>query len=180
VTKGELDALRVRVSNEPGDERGALARSLMEEIDRMTGEREVRARAVLIETLKGNWHLTTEDATRYVDTEPLPTFGLKQGTCRACKGTGAKDVTVCIGERLEPCGVCDGHGATMILKLPWEDSYAEQYAAWAKRRPSGKVHCGHETDCRKDPYAEEPCVCRCETRCGPLNTWLEEKPQAPS
>jgi len=122
VTKVELDALRVRVSNEPGDERGALARILMSEIDRMTGESEGRARSVLIETLRVNWHLTIEDATRYVDIDPLPTFGLKQGTCRACKGAGAKDVTVCIGERLEPCPVCDGHGATMILKLPWEES----------------------------------------------------------
>lgn len=121
MTKSEQDALRARVSNEPGDSRGALARILMAEIDRLTGDREVRARATLIATIVSSWHLTVEEATRYVDTEPLPTFGLKRGSCRACKGSGSKNAQACIGSRLEPCEVCDSHGTTMILKLPWEE-----------------------------------------------------------
>ena len=121
MTKDELDTLRKRVENEPGDERGALARILMGEIDRMTGEREARSRTALIETLKSSWNLTTEDATRYVDTVPMPVFGLKHGKCRACRGRGTKVESGCMGGRVVNCDVCSGHGTTMILKLPWEE-----------------------------------------------------------
>lgn len=91
MDKDELDVLRRRVANEPGDERGALARILMDEIDRLNGAKAERARADLIASLIETWHLTREQSERYVDIKPLPLFGTKMGTCRACGGRGIQD-----------------------------------------------------------------------------------------
>jgi hypothetical protein len=56
-------------------------------------------------------------------------------------------------------------------------TYEERLEAWKRQRPSGKVHCAGPR-CGKDCYADsERCECSCETRCAPLNNWLDDKPQ---
>jgi hypothetical protein len=62
----------------------------------------------------------------------------------------------------------------------WEPTYEESLKAWAARRDQlgGKVHCGGE-DCEKCvDNDEEQCGCWCH-RCGPLNAWLDAKPEKP-
>jgi hypothetical protein len=62
----------------------------------------------------------------------------------------------------------------------WEPTYKEKLKAWKAKRDQlgGKVHCGGE-DCEKCvDNDEEHCDCWCD-RCGPLNAWLDAKPEKP-
>jgi len=119
MNNDERDALRSRVEAEPNDERGKLARVLMLEVDRLHNEKQQEVRAQLIWSLTRNHHLTSEEALRYVDTKPLPTFQMERGPCRACRGSGATYEMGCIGGRHKKCDTCKGRGTHTRLRLPW-------------------------------------------------------------
>ena len=119
MTPDERDALRARVDAEPADGRGLLSSVLMAEIDRFCAENERKSRSVLIDALMHTWHISPEDAVRYVDMRPLPTFQLEQGTCRTCDGKGGSFVTGCMDGRWERCAECLGGRKAVRLRLPW-------------------------------------------------------------
>jgi hypothetical protein len=115
----ERAALRARVDAEPDDERGQLARTLMALIDRMHEKSEAEARASLIQMLVRQDHISLEEATRYVDTKPMPAFEHEFGPCRACDGRGSAFEPGCIGGRWKRCDACRGRGKRKRLRLPW-------------------------------------------------------------
>lgn len=119
MNQDERDALRARVDAEPDDDRGRLARTLMAEVDRLNESINRRARADLLNSLVTGHHLSLENANRYIDTRPMPTFQMEKGPCRACDGHGSRFEPGCIGGRHTSCKRCHGRGSTTRLRLPW-------------------------------------------------------------
>jgi len=138
MEKKELEVLRTKVAAEPLDERGALSRALLAEVDRLTEVLDGRERAAFIQTVQHTQHLSEEEATRFVDWIHLHPTDLhyEKGPCRACGGKGSDFEPGCIGGHWEKCKHCHGRRTVTRLRLPWEPPAGPEVDLGLSRAPT--------------------------------------------